>query len=1632
MLLFISGVNAQSFFYGNTWYKDFPDRTYIKLIVETDGIYRVSLSDLQSSGFDLSSVNPDNLKLYYRGEEVPIYTEKNGSALSYLEFFGERNDGKIDSIMYRDPNTGKHVSGLQPNRNLSLFTDEAAYFLTWDNTPSSNRYFSNFDPTYSGRTPISSFLYESRLEYTDGTPGATYIQGGGGPYEPFFTLNCDYGPSEGYVGPSFAFGSARTLNVPTPAPANTAAPLEINMRIFGRSSSQHIFKAELNGDAANPIIDTTINTSAIYIKTYQRTHIPSSNLSDDTDITFRGLRASVDNNHVVWTSITYQRLPDLRGDSLLKISDHGAGTNKVYFRLENATGDADAVIYDVKNRFRNVGKITNGIAEVLVQGFPNTRDLYFGTDKGIKKPRIEASKLNKLFDPNAGADYVIITHRNLAASATAYANYRDTATVSPVSSVKVVYTDEIYDEYGYGSLTPWAIKRFCKDALDNWNTKPRYFLIWGKGKYRTRNVDDNLSMVPTFGFPATDYEFVGHFDQNSSDIRPEAAIGRINLFSDSEGIQYLNKVNDYEHTPWSPWMKKGTFLGGGGTLGEQNAISNAFNFMIDIYEGNPYGGSSFYFQKNSATQVIDPEAASYHDEITKGVSVIHFFGHSTSNINDVSIREPFEYNNYNRYPFMLAMGCFGGDFTVGQSFGERWVLEPNRGAIAYMGNSSAGYLNPLRDYGKIFYNVLYDQRLSQPIGEAVRTAIISLNDSLSGIQFRNHSRQMNLQGDPAIVLYAPSKTDLEITESNVFFEPSNFSAQDDSFKINVIINNFGLVSQDSFELKISQRLPDNSVKQHLLLRKPMIGYIDTFTYTIVNTAGNALAGQNFFDITVDGPDEIDEYREDNNRVSKSQLVPGNIPAVLYPTEYAVVGDENIRLEASTVFMTTDDDVSFVFEIDTTERFNSSSKVSSGTIRGTSIQASWDVPFSLSDSTVYYWRVRLSEVEPSVWTTSSFKYIKDRQGWAQSRLNQFTKNTLESVTADEFLNKWKFKTFTKEYEFVVDASGGFLYSINGSLEADLSLQGFASGGVGFVVLDKLTLSPTVTTQISAPVRIGAAIAPTELYKLKNAIQNANEGDYIIVGSHKNPRVPEWTEDVFDALKQIGVSDNVKLLQDGQSFLVMGRKGLNSGATEIYAPTSGSKYVLNTQLSSAFDRANITSTRIGPALSWDQVFWDWKSLDPVNEENVSLSIYAIDQDSRDSLLVEGLSNKTYDLSALNADKFPYMRIKADIVDTLFRTAPQLDNMHVLFQPAPDGVVDPITNFSFRSDTIFEGQDVFLHMAAKNISVTDMDSVEVRLSLQRENRSRLTLDTLMIAPLIANGPSIEFDYQFSTLDKSLEGLVNLIIEINPDRKQVESHYFNNTFIQSFEVIVDRFNPVMDVTFDGKHIINGDIISPRPEILIEVNDENPLVALDDSTTFELYWKQGTSAGVNFERIFLDDERVEWQPAQLPENKARLYFYPGKNYWLAEGDYTLRVQGKDKKGNSAGLGENFYEITFKVETDSKLTRILNYPNPFSTSTRFVYTLSGVELPEVFQIHIYTISGKRVKVVDLVELGDVNFGRNITEYAWDGTDDYGDRLANGVYLYKTVIRMPEQELKLRDEGVEQYFNNGFGKMYIMR
>ena len=107
-------------------------------------------------------------------------------------------------------------------------------------------------------------------------------------------------------------------------------------------------------------------------------------------------------------------------------------------------------------------------------------------------------------------------------------------------------------------------------------------------------------------------------------------------------------------------------------------------------------------------------------------------------------------------------------------------------------------------------------------------------------------------------------------------------------------------------------------------------------------------------------------------------------------------------------------------------------------------------------------------------------------------------------------------------------------------------------------------------------------------------------------------------------------------------------------------------------------------------------------------------------------------------------------------------------------------------------------------------------------------------------------------------------------------------------------------------------------------------------------------------------------------------------------------------------------------------------PNPFSTSTKFVFTLTGSEVPDEFQIQIFTVTGKVIREIDEAELGPVFIGKNISSFAWDGRDRFGDLVANGVYLYRVKAQIGGKEIKQLESGADDYFKNGFGKMYLIR
>jgi hypothetical protein len=276
------------------------------------------------------------------------------------------------------------------------------------------------------------------------------------------------------------------------------------------------------------------------------------------------------------------------------------------------------------------------------------------------------------------------------------------------------------------------------------------------------------------------------------------------------------------------------------------------------------------------------------------------------------------------------------------------------------------------------------------------------------------------------------------------------------------------------------------------------------------------------------------------------------------------------------------------------------------------------------------------------------------------------------------------------------------------------------------------------------------------------------------------------------------------------------------------------------------------------------------------------------------------------------------------------------------------------------------------------------------------------------------------------SFAGLNRLLIEVNPfgPAHVNEQYHFNNIAAVTFIGTQDNVNPFLDVTFDGMHIMNRDIVSARPEISIRLKDDNATLKLDDTSAFDikLRWPDGSMHNVTFDNI-----TAFFTPAAGTSNSAEALFKPELTQ---DGTYQLIVQGFDRSGNPAG--QYAYRVDFDVINKPMISNVLNYPNPFTTQTRFVFTLTGSRIPEFFKIQIMTVSGKIVKEIHKHELGHLHIGHNMTDYAWDGTDQYGDELANGLYLYRVVTRLGNAIIERYETSVDKMFEKGFGKMYLMR
>ena len=88
-----------------------------------------------------------------------------------------------------------------------------------------------------------------------------------------------------------------------------------------------------------------------------------------------------------------------------------------------------------------------------------------------------------------------------------------------------------------------------------------------------------------------------------------------------------------------------------------------------------------------------------------------------------------------------------------------------------------------------------------------------------------------------------------------------------------------------------------------------------------------------------------------------------------------------------------------------------------------------------------------------------------------------------------------------------------------------------------------------------------------------------------------------------------------------------------------------------------------------------------------------------------------------------------------------------------------------------------------------------------------------------------------------------------------------------------MDQTNPLLDVTFDNVHILNQDIVSAKPHILIKLKDEAKFLLLNDTSVLKVQLRYPDGS---LHPYYFNTDTLRFTPAtSSADNTATCEFSP-------------------------------------------------------------------------------------------------------------------------------------------------------------
>lgn len=755
--------------------------SWYKISVKKDGVYKIDKTFLESCGITIEGLNPQHINIYGNGDgklpELNSLPRTDDLAKNAIHVQGE-SDGVFDDGDYIlfygwGPNRWIANGTAEFDQDKNIYSDVSCYYININPTGTPLRISSIPESPGVATATVSSYTYFDIYE----NDIVNLVNGG-----------------QRWYGEEFDTELERVFNftVPNIVTSGTATfktAIATNAKSSAGTEQEYSVNNVVLSSSSLPSVSSDYVQST---KTMTLTN-PGASIPFKIKITRNSPSTVVYLDRIV---LNTRRSLVFYGQQFNFRDFNSVGVGNIS-EFQIASMPTNSFVWDVTDR--HMPKIVSGTFSGSTFSFQLETDTLreFTASNGINylSPEFVGTVEYQNLHGLPQADYLIVTHKNFLTQANRLADlHRNNGT-----TVHLVTTEQVYNEFSSGMLDVTAIRMFAKMFYDRGasqpDSRPKYLLLFGDGTFDPKNrVSNNNNFVPTYQMVngenhiaalVTD-DYYGMLDDSegiSASDMLDIGIGRLLISDNTMAKQQVDKIEHY--------MKNGSNLfssattncncdatGQSSTFGDwrlnyvQVADDEEGGYFITQDTEPQYAHVTLNHPEmncdklylDAFTQVSTAGGQRYPDvfeaitnRVERGTLVINYVGHGgevgLAEERVVTVPQIQSWANIDRLNVFVSATC---EFTKFDdpgrvSAGEWASLNPNGGSIALMTTTRSVYFGVNTITGKRFFENVFTRDASfNPLsfGEIIR-----LTKNAAGAS--ENKRSFTLIGDPALQIALP-------------------------------------------------------------------------------------------------------------------------------------------------------------------------------------------------------------------------------------------------------------------------------------------------------------------------------------------------------------------------------------------------------------------------------------------------------------------------------------------------------------------------------------------------------------------------------------------------------------------------------------------------------------------------------------------------------------------------------------------------------------------------------------------------------------------------------------------------------------------------------------------------------------